>query len=166
MSNTPASRRWVWFFLFLVVMGIVAATTTTLYNLSLQLKPEQLAAARQRWQEKGSEDYDLDYEVKTDRDPSSDVFEVQVRQGRIARVKCNGETVTAAHPEALTVSRMFAIIERNLENDTQPGQRRTYARAFFDPQTGYPLLYIRRLPGTDQRLEWSMIRVRRVGELP
>ena len=58
-------RRWVPFFLVLVALGAVAVVVPIVYNLRLQLRPEQLEQARQRWREQGPPDYDLSCERKT-----------------------------------------------------------------------------------------------------
>ena len=69
----PASRRWVWYFVVLALMGATAIILPIVYNLSLQLRPEDLAAARQRWKANGPRDYDLQFQEKiTEHGESSD----------------------------------------------------------------------------------------------
>jgi len=45
---------WLWFFLILLILASVAITIPIVYNLRLQLKPEQLEQARERWQRRGT----------------------------------------------------------------------------------------------------------------
>ncbi len=67
------SRHWVWYFAVLAVMSATAIILPIVYNLSLQLRPDELAAARQRWKANGSRDYDLQFQEKlTDLGDASD----------------------------------------------------------------------------------------------
>ncbi len=42
----PRSRAWIWFFVVLIAMSAAAVALPIVYNLSIQLRPEELTAAR------------------------------------------------------------------------------------------------------------------------
>ncbi len=173
MTNRP--RRWIGFFIVLAVLGIIAIVVPIVYNLSIQLRPEQLADARRRWRENAPADYDLTYLVKSapggvpamDRD-----YFVQVRGGRVVLVVDSGEIVYLepslalfAGPAVLGVSSeeaeqygvpaLFEQMEAALHQD-ETGGRRNFATAQFDPKDGYPLHYVHRVRGTKDRIEWNV----------
>ena len=56
---TRSSSRWVWFFILLAVLAPAGSGTLIWFNLRQQLRADQLAEARRRWQEKGPRDYVL-----------------------------------------------------------------------------------------------------------
>src|SRR5258708_6493347 len=64
VAARPRSRAWIWFFVALAAMGAAAVTLPVVYNLSIQLRPEELAAARECWKANGPRDYDLQYQEK------------------------------------------------------------------------------------------------------
>ena len=73
-------RRWLWFFVTLAGLSALALTTLIVYNLRQQLRPEQLAEARERWQQHRPDDYDLDYTLRQD-DAGPETCHVRVRSG-------------------------------------------------------------------------------------
>lgn len=147
---TPGrTRGWIWFFLFLAVFAVIWYTILIVFNLRQQLKPEQLAAARALWDEKGPRDYDLEYTQTT---TETQTFVVRVRHGQ----------VVYAEPDARPLSQkrgyygmpaLFGFIEDFLKEDAKPGSRRTFTVGRFDPEDGHLLHYIRRVTGTSQRVE-------------
>jgi hypothetical protein len=153
-----ASRRWVWFFLVLAVMSATAIILPIIYNLSLQLRPGELAAARQRWKANGPRDYDLQFQEKITEHGESSASEwyVKVRDGKVTAVTCDGETLPAAEYPDLTVDGQFAVIEKSLQLDLAEGARRNYATAAFDLHDGHPTHYVRRVRGSGDRLEWNV----------
>ncbi len=158
MPVRPASRRWVWYFLILAVMSAAAIILPIIYNLSLQLRPEELAAARQRWRANGPRDYDLQFQEKiTEHGESSDSeWYVKVRDGKVTAVTCDGEVLPAADYPDLTVAGQLAVIEKGLQLDLAEGVRRNYATAAFDLHDGHPTHYVRRVRGSGDRLEWNV----------
>jgi hypothetical protein len=165
-----SSWRWVGFFVVLVLLAGAGITLPIVYNLGQQLKPEQLAAARQLWQQKGPRDYDLTYSVTYDREPRGERHVVQVREGVVVYAGCEGE-VTAMAPALAAVvglpaggsadgagrdvNAIFAHIE-GLLDEQQTAQRRNFIVAVFDPKEGYPRRFIRRIRGTKTREEWDV----------
>jgi hypothetical protein len=174
-------RRWVPFFLVLVALGAVAVVVPIVYNLRLQLRPEQLEQARQRWREQGPPDYDLSCERKTtearEREPTTEEAFLRVRGGRVVRAVLDGEVfvwgdgpalilgpgaraLAAADVREWTVEGLFDRIEANLKGDAGT---RNYAVAYFDSRDGHTTRYIRRVRGSREREEWN-VRLTRPGE--
>ena len=153
-------RRWVWFFSLLALLGAGAVVAPWLYNLHMQLKPEQLDAARRRWQENGPADYNLELHQKED-EGAEEVCLVKVRGGRVAGVVVNGKPLPAselaalAKEQPLTVPDLFDAIDAGLEEDLSGGKRRNYATARFDERTGCPLRYVR-VDRAKHRLAWTV----------
>jgi hypothetical protein len=159
------SHGWIWFFLLLFTMAGAGITWEIVYNLGLQLPPEQLASARARWAARGPRDYDLEYQVRIDRDPDQDEYVVHVRGGQVISVLCNGEPVPAAERDGHAVEGLFRVIEEGLARDAHTTGRRNYATATFDARDGHPIRYIRRVSGTSERLAWNVVRLQPVLEL-
>lgn len=158
-------RTWVWFFVFLAAMCTAAVTLPIVYNLSLQLRPEDLAAAHARWKASGPRDYDLQYQEKITQngEQGESEWDVQVRDGKVTAVTCNGDSLPASDYPNLTVEGQFAEIEKGLQLDLAAGSRKNYATAAFDLGDGHPTHYVRRVRGTGDRLEWN-VNLRRPGE--
>ena len=87
----PPKNNWGWisFFVFVFVASIGVAGFMIWFNLSIQLTPEQLEAARKRWEEKGIKDYDMTYTVKHSPDEKITTFVVKVRGGEVKEVRMN-----------------------------------------------------------------------------
>lgn len=178
MALSRQTWNWVAFF---VVLGILATTGVVLpiiYNLGQQLKPEQLAAARKLWQEKGPRDYDLTYAVTYDRERLAERHIVLVRNGKVVFASCEGEILVMSPAMSAAVGlplggvgqegdrdmpAIFAHIEKLL-NAEQTAGRRNFIVAVFDPHEGYPRRFIWRLRGTKTREEWD-VRLWRAGTL-
>jgi hypothetical protein len=170
---SPYSRRsWVLFFLVLSGLGLAALTIPIVYNLSLQLRPGQLAAARQRWRSKAPADYDLKVleRITHGTEEEDNEYFVAVRGGRPVLMGCNGEvlfvdpalawmlglailTVPQEDPRAHDVEGMFDHIEETLKKDVSLGGR-NYCTAAFDANDGHPQRFVHRVRGTRERLEW------------
>jgi hypothetical protein len=168
------SCRWVGFFVVLFLLAVVAVLAPLFYNLSIQLRPEQLAAAKQRWLEQGPSNYDLEYLVRTmhgDQEEEN-AYLVQVRDGQAVLVVCNSDVVyldpalafvagsgilglSSEDPRLYGVSALFDAIEAALRQDESSGQR-NFTTAQFDPKDGHPFHYVHRVRGTRERVEWHL----------
>jgi hypothetical protein len=160
------------FFLTLGALGAAAVTINFVYNLSLQLRPEQVAQARALWRQNAPADYDLEWLVRTthggeDQDDENSLY---VRGGRPALLGCNGELLYADpwfpalprdDPRLRGVEGMFDAMEEALRHDVSVGGR-NYCTATFDLRDGHPQHFIHRVRGTRERVEW-IVRLRRVG---
>lgn len=170
------SRAWLGYFVALITLGVTAILAPVIYNNSIQLRPEQIAAARQLWQQAGPRDYEIDYRVKRYYpDPRADEYRVVVRDGRAVRVFCNGQAQVLADASAglavglaaglvrdddagrQTVEGIFDHLD-NLVGRTQgrASSKRDYCTGQFDAATGYPTHFIHRIAGTHQRQEWTV----------
>lgn len=173
-TATRRPRPSTWFFLLLAVLAVAAVVIPIVYNLSLQLRPEELALAKERWREHAPRDYDLEYRFKLDDDPEAaeDRYRVAVRAGRVVLAGCNREVllldprvgslagvavraVPGEDAHACGVEALFEQIETALRQDETSG-RRNYATASFDPADGHPLRFIHRVSGTRQRIEFHV----------
>jgi hypothetical protein len=162
--------------LVLALLSAVAIVVPIVYNLGIQLHPEQLAGARRRWQENAPADYDLAYLVKrTERDnpsPTEQEYFVQIRAGQVVFVVEDGEVVyldprlaAVTGPAFLALSSeaaagygvpaLFDQIEGLLPHEDSP-RRRDFATAQFDPRDGHPYHFVFRVRGTSERSEWNI----------
>lgn len=146
------NRGWIWYFLALAVFAAMAAAIPLLINLKQQLQPDQVDGARALWNERGPRDYNLVYVEKIDLDKQGDEYAVEVRGGKVIRVLCNGQPTT---DPGFTIDAIFGLIEKNLLGDREKGQR-NYTVADFDSVDGHPRRYVRRVRGTNERLEWRI----------
>src|SRR5262249_3157620 len=150
---SPGTHRWPWYFATLAVLTVLAVTVLAVFNLRLQLKPEQLAAARKLWEQKGPPNYQLKYNVKKGDETEGDTFVVQVRDGRGTSVQLNGRPRDKDHYFYHGMEALFDDIERFLKMDAEKGKPRTYMRGLFDPADGHLLHYVRRVMGSRERVE-------------
>lgn len=184
MPSSPhshRSRHWVGFFVVLAGLALTAIILPLVFNLSIQLRPEQLVEAKQRWKERALLNYDLEYLIKTtQRDlEDEDRYLVQVRNGRVVLVICNSEVryldpslaavaglgptaLSSENPSQFGVPALFDEIEATLQQDESSG-RRDFATAQFDPKHGHPFHYVHRIRGTKDRVEWN---IKMTGVLP
>jgi hypothetical protein len=177
------SRRWIGFFVVLGVLAVTAMVVPLVYNLSIQLHPEQLAEARRRWKEYGPSNYDLEYLVKSTKGGQEEVSQylVKVRDGWVILVANDGEILLvdptlanlagtgvlacwSGDPRSYGVPALLDEVERGLEFDEKKGKRIYSAKAHFDPQNGHPYHYVRRRLGTKEQMEWNVIRLTPVGD--
>jgi hypothetical protein len=153
----PRSRRWLAFFAVLAVLGLVAIIVPLVVNLRLQLTPEQIAEARQRWRDNAPASYELIYRVQTETagQTSEDQYLVQVRDHRPVRVEVNGEKIPLHAAARRGVQGLFDEMERRLQDDRASGEH-NYARATFDPTDGHPTHYVYSSRRARTRIEWDL----------
>jgi hypothetical protein len=153
------NHGWIWYFVIVFVLAIVATGVTIRYNFAMQLKPEMLEKAQALWYEKGPKDYLLAYTIKVNTvskagsSESETHFLVRVKDGKAYEAKVNGIAQASERMGYYGMQRFFQDIERFLEKDAEPGQPRTYTRAVFDPKTGALERYIRSVMSTGDRVE-------------
>jgi hypothetical protein len=177
-ATRPRNRRWIWFFVVLTALGTAAVVIPLVYNLGLQLTPQQVEQARERWRASGLVNYDLDYQERHTRNGETDetAYRVLVRDGRVTAVFCDGEltlvsgvaaalalgpwpSTLAGRCGAQDIDGMFDHIDSQLRQDLNLS-RRPYATAAFDKNDGHPTRYVRRIRGGAERLEWTAKLVR------
>src|SRR5262245_435188 len=66
------SRGWIWYFVTLLVLSLIATGVIIAYNWSQQLTPERLEKARTLWEEKGPPDYEYRYTKRVGDDDRAD----------------------------------------------------------------------------------------------
>jgi hypothetical protein len=157
-----SGKGWVWFLVVLAVLTVTAITINIVYNLRQQLTPEQLAAARALWEQKGPRDYDMEY-TQQGADPG--VFVARVRDGKVVSLTRNGEPLEPRLYKYYDMSSLFSYIEQFMKIDAEPGKPRTYVRAQFDPEDGHIVHYRRSVMGTQEWVELN-VQLRRVTEAP
>jgi hypothetical protein len=173
MNVTSSPRRaWRWLVFFGVLFALVLAAVTLpiVYNLGQQLRPDQLDAARQRWQANGPADYDLTFAITYDRERLAERHIVLVRGGKPVFASCEGEVELMApalaaavglpagglgQGRALDIPGIFDHIESLLASEST-ASRRNFQVAVFDPREGYPRRFIWRIRGTSTREEWDV----------
>jgi hypothetical protein len=160
------------YFLTLAVLGAAALTIPIVYNLSLQLTPDQLAEARQRWRQHAPADYDLKWLERITHGTSEEDTEylLAVRGGRPMLLGANGQVLYAdpalavvaglgvlalprEDPSRYGVEAMFEHMAEVLQHDVSVGGR-NYCTAKFDERDGHPMRFVHRVRSTSERLEW------------
>lgn len=153
--------RWVWFFVILAVLGLAAVVIQIRFNLAQQLKPEQLQAAHQLWQQNGPKNYRLQFTQISSG--GKDIFVAWVRNGEVravVRKQDPSQPDTAGQrlqPEQYSfygMDGLFGIIDDFLRLEV-----RTYMRATFDPQDGHVTHFVRRVSGTQERQEITDVKL-------
>jgi hypothetical protein len=160
----PARRRyWIWVLVVLFVLPVVGIVVLIVFNLSQQLRPEELSAARKLWDQKKPADYDLLYTVRRADDPNPITYEVHVRKGRVESALMNKKIKlgddTFRHADDMTA--LLNHIESFLRQDTKD-KRKVFVIATFDEEDGHLLKYVRRVAGTRERVEIEVQQFRRL----
>jgi hypothetical protein len=165
-------RTWLAYFVVLAVLGAAALVIPIVYNLGLQLRPEQLAQARDRWGLRRPADYDLHVLRRaTNAEGGEDTVEsvIEVRAGRVVLVGEEHEVLygdpslaVLAGPGLLAlppadlrgygVEALFDEMEAALRANAASGAH-NYLTATFDPDSGHPTRYVRRIRGSRERVE-------------
>jgi hypothetical protein len=146
----------------LALLTVTAIIINVRYNLSQQLTPEQLAAARALWEQKGPRDYDLEYEQKG---ADAGVFVSRVRDGKVVSLTRNDQPLEPRLYKYYDMAALFSYIEQFMKIDAEPGKPRTFVRAQFDPEDGHLVHYRRSVMGTQEWVELN-VQLRRVVEAP
>ena len=83
----PARKDWGWmgYFAFLLIASVGVAGFMIWFNLSIQLKPEEVEAAQTLWKEKGPKSYDLIFRKRLGISGQEDIFAVKVRDRKVER---------------------------------------------------------------------------------
>jgi len=156
------NHGWIYFFVFIFVASIAATVLMIQYNLSIQLKPEQLEANIKLWKEKGPTNYNLVYTKQLNDESKVDKFAVEVRAGKVTSVLMNGKQLekgTDAEQDPRIFHSMdqhFRDLERFMDLDKKPDAPKVFVTAIFDDETGALRRYIRRVSGTKLRIEMHL----------
>lgn len=156
---------WIGFFVFLILASVGVTVFMIQFNLRIQLKPEQLEAARALWKEKGPKSYNMIYKKRLGTLDRDDVFVVKVRKGIVEEVKMNDVPLKANKEEGQehdpriyhSMDSIFRDIERFMDIDQRPNAPKVYVIANFEEKTGYVARYIRRVMGGTDRVELNVM---------
>ncbi len=130
------------------------------------LSADDLAAARQRWKERGPRSYLVEIET---RGPAGASQVVEVREGEVVRMTTGGVEASREAWSYWTVEALFSFLDAELANAAE--SQRVYGappgtvvlRARFDARWGFPSAFLRHVLGRRDSVEW---RVRRFEPLP
>ena len=163
---TRRNRYWIWFFVLVGLLTVGAIAILLLYNLNQQLKPEPVAAARQRWDKNGLANYDLFYKINR-QDLNGSVEEDFVIQVRHGRVVFGTFRTSPQYKEVPLKTRLYSLhnvpaffdyLDDYLKQDAKPGAVRPCMLALFDPNDGHLLHFVRRV--SSNRLEITVKEVK------
>ena len=152
-----AARRrthgWIWFFVALVVLALVAVTTIVVYRWNQMLTPERLEAARKLWQERGPKDYEFRYMKRIGRGNRPQEFDVVVKGGQVQSVTVDKKAHLPHRQLAYySMDGLFDDIQRFMDRDSKPNQPRPTTMAQFDPTDGHVISYIHAGMGTQAQV--------------
>jgi len=150
------NNNWKWFFAILLVLSIAAAGINFWYNVTHQLKADDLKAAEALWQAKGPANYDLrirkDINSAAGGETIYEEINAQIRAGRVIKATLNGRELEERLLKDYDVPAWFDYFDRFMEIDTKPGAARVFCDAIFDPSDGHPIRYRRRISSTRDRV--------------
>jgi hypothetical protein len=150
MQSPSANRGWIWYFAIVAILTVVATSILIWFNLSQQLKPEQLEQARALWERHGPMDYDMEY---IEKGSVSETRKVQVRHGKVVFATRDGSPLEERLYKYSDMPALFNFLEDYLREDAKPGSPRTFQTATFDERDGHLIRFVRRVAGTTQRIE-------------
>ena len=182
MTQSNRNRRWLWVFVGLGILGLLAMGINYAYNVGEPLTLEKLHAARALWEQKRPSNYDLrivfsgEYmSADNRRGTLVDQFEVHVRDKKVTGFLVNGKEPEPLldesgqrrldderlRRESYDISGIFDSIE-DLMNKDRREQNPTFMRARFDPADGHVTLFTRQLER--RREQYIQIALKKVGE--
>ena len=145
---------WKWIGAGVLVAGVVAGPM--LIGRTEPVTRERLTAARQQWAAAKLADYDMELDssgAQTGR------YHVEVRGGTLTHITRNGQPADPAQGHYWTVEGLFDTIEEEVDLIEHPSSgsfsqgRQAWLRMRCHPTLGYPLRYIRQVPGTTLGVE-------------
>lgn len=163
VRHPPRNRRWIWFFLVVVLLSALAIGVILGYNWILQLTPDQIKSAQTLWQERGPKNYDLHYVVvaKGSGSAVSNTYQVEVRNGVVTWATLNKDPVDLEKRQNHSMTALLADVKTFLDVDAQPDSPWAMSWARFDESDGHLLWYVRKTIGTRQavKIEVKELRV-------
>ncbi|NBU75113.1 MAG: hypothetical protein EBS30_07835 [Planctomycetes bacterium] len=140
------SRSAFWFFLFLLVAGLLAAIIPYLFATWRQLDLETITRAKAKWSDQKPLDYNLT--VRHDRGKSQ-IYRVRVRAGKTVEVLLDGSFGNDVEMHQISIPTLFD----QLQDWAEYKSRFDYLVADFHPAIGYPVRIVWRKAG-GVREEW------------
>ncbi len=161
--QVPARNSgWIWYFAFLIIASIGVTVFMIWFNLSIQLKPEQLEAAIKRWEENGPKNYKMLLKKKLNSEDKVTTFLVTVRDKKVTDVLMDGKPLPKETDDTRdmkvyhSMDATFRFVKIFMTKDQQEKAPKVYVTALFDPETGALLRYVRRVMGATQRVELNI----------
>jgi hypothetical protein len=146
------SRRWVWFFVVLVVLTFLWLGGLWWRSQLLLLTPERLRQARALWEQRRPRNYNLTY---TKGGNAFGTMRVEVRSGKAVAVTLDDRPImqddrplTPSNYGRYDMDGLFDDIESLLELDTKQPKPRALTVAQFSAEDGHLLLYSRQVPAS------------------
>jgi len=147
---------------FLLVIGVILNR-----EIVPPLTRADYDAAVERWEKNRPTDYDCDLDVFGNR-PGR--IEIQVRANQVSKFMRDGRTPAQPRTwEYWTIDGQLETIGQELDMLEKPAQAfgggasgMPSLNARFHPQLGYPEVYRRFVPGTNQDLSWKITRFEQV----
>lgn len=155
MTAPVKNRLWLWYFIALGVLSLIATSTLVVYNLRQQLKHEHVKAAIELWKTSGPANYVLVYTEKqnTDKGEVNDHFVVKVKNGEVYEVLANGTPLNEREFSQHGMLSLLQKIDAFMDSDAQAGKPKTFTRGLFDGKTGALGWYVRRVMKSQVRIE-------------
>ncbi|MGE3803529.1 MAG: DUF6174 domain-containing protein [Gemmataceae bacterium] len=141
VTTATKNRTWIWYLALVALLTTASISTLVVFNVRQQLTAEKLDQAEARWQEKKPASYNMTFTKHIDN--HSEKFTVQVRQGTVVVVELDGRPLEERQNIYYSMEALFDYVRRFLEIDAEPGKRRPYVIASFDPADGHLVRYIR-----------------------
>jgi hypothetical protein len=144
----------------LAMIGIAIATRG---KISPRLTPEIFQAAMAQWKQEGSQDYNIEVQVRGNQ-PAT--YYVEVRGGDARLALRNGKPLTQRRTFSTwsvpgmfaTMSRDVDALERRAAGQADASTPDLNLRATFDPHYGYPARYRRLQYRSSVEVEWEVTR--------
>jgi hypothetical protein len=158
-SKTGQRRRtWIWIFVVLTALGVLAVGINFGYNVQQQLSEAELQKARELWEQRGPRDYRLRVQVRRHSPVAGDLVHVEnyslvVRDRKVVEATVNDRELERRLWDEFDMNGLFDSIEEFLRQDRRPGQPPTFLKGTFDRKNGQLLKFIRRVRSSNQRLE-------------
>lgn len=130
---------------------------------------ERLGEARARWAAADISSYDMDLQFSG---AQSGIYRVRVRGGRLKHITLNDGPANPSEEEYWTVEGLFRIIEEELDLAEDPSRgafpagTQVWLRMHCDPDLGYPVRFIRQVPGTNRGVQIRVLRLAPVHDPP
>ena len=156
----PHVRQYPWKWIGGGLLLTVVVAWPLLIGRTQPVTRELLANARDQWAAANLSDYDMEIDVSG---AQTGRYHVVVRGGKLSQITRDGRPADPAEGEYWTVEGLFRTIEEELDLIDHPAsgafsdQRQAWLRIGCHPTLGYPLRYIRQVPGTSLGVQ---IRVR------
>ena len=134
------------------LLGLVIMVWWIVSHRTEPVTRERLARARASWDAAGITSYDLRFRTSGARNGT---YHVEVRDGQAVRIILDGRLANPAEKDFYTVEGLFRTIEEELElfenppENAVPAGTQVWLRMRCDPHLGYPVRFIRQVPGAN-----------------